>query len=191
MTTKIIALALVLTGGTAASTKETPKDASKNAKVARGAYLVKGVGCNDCHTPLKLGPNGPEPDMTRMLSGHPEAMAMPPAPKLPPGPWMATAAATMTAWSGPWGTSFTANLTPDRETGLGTWTAKTFVETIRNGRHMGRGRQLLPPMPFPAFANFSDEDLEAMFAYLQSIPAIKNRVPQPLPPPAAVAAVKP
>jgi mono/diheme cytochrome c family protein len=191
MTTKIIALALVLTGGTAASTKETPKDTSKNAKVARGAYLVKGVGCNDCHTPLKLGPNGPEPDMTRMLSGHPEAMAMPPAPKLPPGPWMATAAATMTAWSGPWGTSFTANLTPDRETGLGTWTAKTFVETIRNGRHMGRGRQLLPPMPFPAFANFSDEDLEAMFAYLQSIPAIKNRVPQPLPPPAAVAAVKP
>src|SRR6188768_1098535 len=57
-------------------------------RVQRGAYLVGAMGCNDCHTPWKLGPKGPEPDMSRALSGHPEDMKMPPAPALPPGPWI-------------------------------------------------------------------------------------------------------
>ena len=87
----------------------------------------------------------------------------------------------MTAWSGPWGVSFTANLTPDKETGLGKWTENTFIQTIRTGRHMGRGRPILPPMPYPMYKNFTDEDLKAIFSYLQSIPAIENRVPEPLP----------
>jgi mono/diheme cytochrome c family protein len=183
LTLASLAAAVATTGALAAAPRAaTPPDAA--AKVARGAYLVKAVGCNDCHTPMKLGARGPEPDMTRMLSGHPEAMALPPAPKLPPGPWMATVAATMTAWSGPWGTSFTANLTPDKETGLGQWTARTFVDTIRTGRHLGRGRPVLPPMPVQALANMTEDDLESIFAYLQTVPAIKNRVPQPLPPPA-------
>src|SRR6185436_18192295 len=90
-----------------------------SARVARGAYLVRHMGCNDCHTPLKLGPRGPEPDMTRALTGHPEGLVMPPAPALPPGPWGWVGAATNTAFAGPWGVSFTANLTPDKETGLG------------------------------------------------------------------------
>jgi mono/diheme cytochrome c family protein len=159
--------------------------AEKSAQVARGEYLVKAVGCADCHTPHKLGPKGPEQDMSRMLSGHPAEMVMPPAPAMPPGPWIGAMGATMTAWSGPWGTSFTANLTPDKETGLGGWTTRNFIETIRNARHQGRGRPLLPPMPFPAYVNFTDEDLSAIFSYLQSIPAVKNRVPAPLPPAAA------
>ena len=100
---------------------------------------------------------------------------------------MATIGATMTAWSGPWGTSFTANLTPDKETGLGAWTQQNFVETMRTGRHLGRGRQILPPMPYEQVASLTDDDLGAVFAYLQSLPPIKNRVPQPLPPPAAPA----
>ena len=120
--------------------------------------------------------------MTRMLSGHPEQLVMPPAPTLPEGPWLVTAAATNTAWSGPWGVSFTANLTPDRETGLGKWTLRTFSDTIRTGRHMGRGREILPPMPIRMYKNFNDADLEAIFTYLQSIPAISNRVPEPRPP---------
>ena len=62
------------------------------------------------------------------------------------------AAATNTAWSGPWGVSFTANLTPDPETGLGRWTLRNFMDTIRSGRHMGRGRPILPPMPWTAYA---------------------------------------
>lgn len=159
-------------------------------RVARGRYIVTVSGCNDCHTPWVEGPNGPEPDMTRMLSGHPEGTALPPPPA-PVGPWIGASAATNTAWSGPWGVSFTANLTPDPDTGLGRWTQRNFTETIRTGRHMGRGRPILPPMPIPMYRNFTDADLEAIFAYLQSIPAIRNRVPEPLPPgPAAAVAAE-
>jgi mono/diheme cytochrome c family protein len=165
--------------------------AADTDKVARGKYLVTTAGCNDCHTPFKLGPNGAEPDMTRMLSGHPEQLVMPAAPKLADGPWLVTAAGTNTAWSGPWGVSFTANLTPDKETGLGRWTFRNFKDTIRTGRHHGRGREILPPMPIRMYKNFTDADLEAIFAYLQSIPAISNRVPEPLPPPVSTAASKP
>lgn len=156
--------------------------AADNDKLTRGKYLVTTSGCNDCHTPLKPGPNGAEPDMTRMLSGHPQDLVMPPAPRLPEGPWMITAAGTSTAWAGPWGVSFTANLTPDKETGLGKWTFRHFKDTIRTGRHMGRGREILPPMPIAMYKHFNDADLEAIYSYLQSIPAISNRVPEPLPP---------
>jgi hypothetical protein len=162
-------------------------DAAAYEKVARGQYLVTTAGCHDCHTPFKEGPNGAEADMTRMLSGHPQELKMPPAPTLPNGPWLVVAAATNTAWSGPWGVSFTANLTPDRETGIGKWTLQNFVDTIRTGRHLGRGRPVLPPMPIPVYKNFTDDDLAAIFAYLQTVPAISNRVPEPLPPANAVA----
>lgn len=159
--------------------------AAQDSAVARGKYLVSTSACHDCHTPFKLGPNGPEPDMSRALSGHPEGLQMPPAPTLPDGPWVMVGSATNTAWSGPWGVSFTANLTPDADTGLGKWTLKDFVATVRTGRHMGRGRPVLPPMPIPVYNNFSDADLEAIYRYLQTIPAIRNRVPEPLTPPAA------
>lgn len=158
-----------------------PVDA-KAARIARGEYLVKTSACTDCHTPMKLGPNGPEPDLSRALSGHPAGLTLPPAPALPPGPWVATVAATMTAWSGPWGTSYTANLTSDKETGLGAWTEKEFIDTLRTGRHLGRGREILPPMPWPVYGQMTDEDLGSIFAYLQSTPAISNKVPAPLPP---------
>jgi hypothetical protein len=153
--------------------------AASGGAAARGKYLVSSMGCNDCHTPWKMGANGPEPDMTRMLSGHPASLTMPPPPQ-PSGPWGVTAASTFTAWSGPWGVSYTANLTPDKETGLGTWTEQQFMETIRNGRHQGRGRQILPPMPWPAIRNLNDSDLKAIFAYLRTIPPISNKVPDPV-----------
>jgi mono/diheme cytochrome c family protein len=165
-----------------------PMQSGAADKVARGKYLVTIAGCNDCHTPFKPKPGGgAEPDMSRMLSGHPEALAMPPAPDLPDGPWKVVSAGTNTAWSGPWGVSFTANLTPDPETGLGKWTFRNFKDTIRTGRHMGRGRPILPPMPIPMYKHMTDDDLEAVFAYLQTIPAVKNRVPEPLAPAASVA----
>jgi len=154
--------------------------------VARGEYLVSIMSCNDCHTPFAMGPDGPAPDMTRMLSGHPQDMTMPPAPTNLEMPWMGVFAATMTAWVGPWGVSYPANLTPDDETGLGKWTEETFAAALRTGRHLGRGRQILPPMPIPATAAPTDEDMHALFAYLQSIPPIRNRVPDPAPPAAAV-----
>jgi mono/diheme cytochrome c family protein len=148
----------------------------------RGAYLVNGTGCGDCHTPMKMGPSGPEPDLTRALSGHPQGLVMPPAPALPKGPWMGTFSATFTAWAGPWGVSFTANLTPDRDTGLGAWNARTFIDTIRSGRVMAKGRELLPPMPFPAMQNMTDADLASIFAYLRTVPTVANKVPEPVPP---------
>lgn len=151
-------------------------------KLERGKYLVDVAACHDCHTPWVMGENGPMPDMNRMLSGHPESLEMPEPPVIADEMWVTSATATMTAWSGPWGVSYTANLTPDRETGLGKWNAQTFRDTIRTGRHLGRGREILPPMPIAVYRNFTDEDLDAIFAYLQSIPAISNRVPAPVAP---------
>lgn len=159
-------------------------DNSSSEKLERGRYLVTVAACNDCHTPWIMGPNGPEPDMSRMLSGHPESAVVPP-PSLAQEPWSMSIYDTNTAWAGPWGVSFTANLTPDRETGLGKWTLRTFVDTIRSGRHLGRGREILPPMPWQMYKHFTDDDFDAIFTYLQSIPAINNRVPDPLPPPAS------
>ena len=159
---------------------------SKNDPAARGKYLVTTSGCHDCHTPWKMGPDGPAPDMTRMLSGHPQDFNVPPPPK-PEGPWIVAGAVTNTAWSGPWGVSFTANLTPDPETGTGKWTQRNFMDTIRTGRHLGRGRPILPPMPIPVYKNFTDQDLGAIYAYLRTIPPIRNQVPEPLPPAGAPA----
>jgi hypothetical protein len=121
--------------------------------------------------------------MSRALTGHPEEVKLPPAPALPPGPWVVVGAATGTAFAGPWGTSFTANLTPDPETGLGKWTEEMFVETMRTGRHQGKGRPILPPMPYQILAALEDEDIKSVFAYLQSMTPVKNRVPAPVDPP--------
>jgi hypothetical protein len=123
--------------------------------------------------------------MSRALTGHPADLVMPAPPTLPPGPWTWVAAGTNTAFAGPWGVSFTANLTPDAETGLGKWTEETFIQTMKTGRHEGKGRKLLPPMPYPIVAALGDEDMRSLFAYLQSLPPVKNRVPQPIDPPEA------
>jgi mono/diheme cytochrome c family protein len=155
--------------------------ASNPAVVQRGEYLVKIMGCNDCHTPWKMGARGPEPDMTRALTGHPSDMVMPPPPANV-GPWVWHGAATNTAFAGPWGVSFTANLTPDPETGLGKWTEEMFIATMRTARHQGKGRPILPPMPVKMIGNANDEDLKSIFAYLQSLTPVKNRVPAPIEP---------
>jgi mono/diheme cytochrome c family protein len=147
------------------------------AKVQRGGYLVKIMGCNDCHTPWKMGPQGPEPDMTRMLSGHPEEIGPLPTASLVE-PYLWTDTGTNTAYSGPWGVSYAFNLTPDQNTGLGIWTEEMFVQTIRTGRHMGVSRPINPPMPWPAYRNATDDDLKAIYAYLRSIKPIVNRVPE-------------
>jgi hypothetical protein len=161
--------------------RQSPAPSSNNARVERGAHLVKTMGCNDCHTPWKVGPRGPEPDTSRALTGHPADFVVPPPPPAS-GPWIAHVAATNTAWAGPWGVSFTANLTPDPETGLGRWTEEMFIATMRTGRHQGKGRRLLPPMPYWTLGALDDEDLRSVFAYLQSLPPVKNRVPAPIEP---------
>jgi mono/diheme cytochrome c family protein len=171
---------------TSDSTKQT--SSASMSPVERGRYLVTAVaGCGDCHTPWKMGAMGPEPDMTRMLAGNPEAMTMPPPPKMNM-PWMATISASFTSFAGPWGISYAANLTPDSATGLGKWTEADFIKSLRSGIYIQTGRPLLPPMPWPSFKNMTDDDLKAIFAYLRSIPAVHNQVPAAMinmPPPGA------
>jgi mono/diheme cytochrome c family protein len=159
-----------------------PRSAAAASTIARGKYLVDTGGCHDCHTPKKMGANGPELETTTLLSGHVTTPPLPAPPKLPDGPWAAVMTWDLTAWSGPWGISYAVNLTPDPETGIGGWTQQIFVSAIRNGKHMGSGRPILPPMPWETIRNLTDEDLKAMFAYLRSLPPVKNRVPAPAPP---------
>ena len=169
-------------GGSApASAAAAPAAAPASANVGGGGYLVVVMGCNDCHTPYKMGKNGLEPDMSRMLSGHPENLKMPPPPKLQE-PWGMVGAVTNTAWAGPWGISYTSNITPDQNTGIGIWTEDMFIKAMRTGKHMGTSRTILPPMPWPWYGQMRDEELKAIFAYLKSIPPIHNRVPDPTPP---------
>ena len=104
------------------------------------------------------------------------------------GGWGTAINMTNTAWAGPWGVSFTTNLTPDRATGIGAWSEQNFVDAIRNGKKSGSGRDLLPPMPWRMYAQLTDDDLKAIYAYLMTIPAISNRVPNAIPPTAKPAA---
>jgi mono/diheme cytochrome c family protein len=179
----MLAVAVALTWGvTAVSAKKVSAPTAlevKQQRVQRGAYLVSVLACHDCHTPWVVGPKGPEPDMTRALSGHPQDLKMPPAPKLGEGPWVWVGAGTNTAFAGPWGISYTANLTPDRLTGIGIWSEETFVKTIRTGRHWGVSRPILPPMPWHIYRNLNDEDLKSVYAYLRTIKPIQNQVPEP------------
>jgi len=182
-------LAMVLASGSGEAQPKPAQSSVAAKRVERGKYLVTILACNDCHTPFKMGPNGPEPDMSRMLSGHPEGMKLPPPPRLS-GPWMA-AAVPNSAWAGPWGISYSANLTPDKNTGLGIWTEDMFLKAMKTGKHMGTSRQIQPPMPWNWLAQATDEDLKAMFAYLRSIPPIVNHVPDWQEPPSAPPPGKP
>jgi cytochrome c len=151
------------------------------ARVERGKYLVDTLACHDCHTPKKMGANGPELDTTRLLSGHPEQDKLP-APPPAAGPWAVTTTWDLTAWSGPWGVTFPMNLTPDENTGIGIWTEEMFMKALRTGRHMGVSRPIRPPMPWQVYANLTDDDLRAVYAYLRTIPPIHNRIPDPIDP---------
>lgn len=156
---------------------------SSDAQVERGAYLVNILACNDCHTPFKMGPQGPEPDMERMLSGHPESLKLPVPPKLDGEGWGWVGSASNTAFAGPWGITYAANLTPDG-TGLKEWTQERFMNAIKNGWHMGveQSRMIQPPMPWPAYRLATEEDLAAIFAFLQTVPAVQNIPPAYQPP---------
>ena len=157
--------------------------AAAGREIHRGEKLATFGGCHDCHTPKVMTAKGPALDKSRLLSGFPAQQALPavPAGTLGPNQWGALATNDLTAWTGPWGTSFAANLTPDA-TGLGPWTLKDFVRSMRSGKHLGGGRDILPPMPWFNMAALSDAELKALFAYLKSVRPIANRVPEPIPP---------
>jgi mono/diheme cytochrome c family protein len=192
-----LAMAMLIVSSCSSSPAEEKKDdvsATKklegDALVQRGNYLVTIASCNDCHSPKNMTPMGPVADSTKLFSGHPANMPLPPIDPnaLKPGGWI-NMAPDVTAFVGPWGISYAANLTPDSATGIGAWTEEVFIKTLRTGKHLGmdNGRPILPPMPWNYVSQMTDEDLSAVYAYLKSLPAISNRVPAPVPPDQAAA----
>jgi len=179
----LCAIAVVVAGtavSSAACNQPSGSAVPKLDPVKRGETLVHAGACNDCHTPMKLDEKlgMPVPQMDRMLSGHPEG-APDPATTLAEGD-QAVIGPTFTSFRLPFGVVYSANITPDAETGIGAWTEQQFIATMRTGQHMGvRGRPVLPPMPWMSLRELSDDDLRAVFAYLRSVPAVKNRVAPP------------
>ncbi len=159
------------------------KELSQDELIKRGEYLVTLGGCNDCHSPKNMSdPNFAVIEAT-MLSGYPadRPVQIPKKADMQKG-WMMMGMDGTSA-AGPWGVSFSANLTPD-PTGIGNWTLDQFKKAIREGKFKGMdgGRMLLPPMPWFNYAKATDEDLQAIFTYLKSIKPVKNLVPAPIPP---------
>ena len=180
-------LLVFLVGGglmwAAALAQGTAGDATA-AEIAEGERLVHNMDCGACHTPKVMTPQGPRPDTDRLLSGHPAAETLPPLPEaiLGPGGWGGLFNVHLTAWAGPWGVSFASNLTPDEETGIGSWPVELFTESMRTGTHVGETRPFLPPMP--TYARLTDGELRAIYHYLRSIKPVANEVPAPIAPPA-------
>lgn len=161
---------------------EEPKALTQEELVSRGEYIVTTSGCNDCHTPKKMTEHGPVPDENLLLSGHPQDMPLPAYDKNIVKDW-ALFSHSLTAAVGPWGVSFAANITSDG-TGIGNWTYEQFKTAMMKGLYKGLegSRPLMPPMPWQEFKNYTDEDLQAIFAYLQSTKPIKNVPPAYIPP---------
>lgn len=152
------------------------------AQIEKGKYLVEIMGCRDCHSPKIMTDKGPTLDMIRDLSGHPANMPVGKINKEVLSDWVLFNMMN-TAAVGPWGVSFSANLTSDA-TGIGSWSEEQFIVALTEGKSKGirTARPLLPPMPWQNYVNMKKEDLVAMFAYLKSTKPIKNAVPQPISP---------
>lgn len=158
-----------------------PAQPTEAELIERGRYLVETMGCHDCHSPKVMSPHGPELDPTRLLSGYRADAQLPPVPKDAAG-W-ALFNMELTAAVGPWGTTFSANLTSD-ETGIGNWTEEQFKRAITKGLYKGLegSRPLLPPMPWQNLQHLKEEDIHAIFTFLKNTKPVENVVPAPLPP---------
>jgi len=174
----MVVVCVIAAAGSVAAAEKASKE-----QIERGRYLVNLGGCNDCHSPKVFSAAGMAPDETRLLSGHPSDAKVPPVDTraYAPGYWYLMGQ-HLTVFVGPWGVTYAANLTPDEQTGIGLWTEDIFVKAMHTGKHMGDGRPILPPMPWQNLAQVNDDDLKAMFAYLKSLPPVKNLVPVPTPP---------
>lgn len=157
-----------------------PKKTKEEELIQRGSYLVTVGGCDDCHSPKIMGPNGPEIDMERRLSGFPSSRPVPTYNSELIKKGMIQFNEDLTSSAGPWGISFSANLTSD-PTGASSWPLENFIYALRHGKLKGlkESRDLLPPMPWFNFAKMTDEDIEAVYTYLKTIKPVQNIVPGP------------
>jgi mono/diheme cytochrome c family protein len=151
--------------------------------IAHGKYLVTIMGCNDCHSPKRMGEMGPEVIPELMLSGYPSDRPIVKFESEMIREGFGMFYPDLTAAAGPWGVSFAGNLTPD-DTGIGTWTEEQFKIALTQGKFKGmeNGRPMLPPMPWVNYIDMTDEDIHAVFMYLKSIPAVENVIPPPITP---------
>jgi mono/diheme cytochrome c family protein len=124
-------------------------------QIERGKYLVLIGGCSDCHTPGNfLG----HPDMTRFLGGSDVGFGIP----------------GLGVFVGP-------NLTSDKQTGLGNWTAEQIVTAITTGERPDH-RILAPSMPWRGLSHLTSSDALAIATFLKSLPPVSNKVPGPFGP---------
>lgn len=164
--------------GAAPRTPDRPlllTSAEQTDLVKRGGYLLSALGCTDCHTPHD---QKGEPIAGMFLAGHPKDAPLPQwDPSLLERGAVATIAPTLTAFAGPFGVSVAPNLTPDAHTGIGGTTAEALIKSWRSGTHWRESRPILPPMPAPAFATLTDDDIRALHACLMSLPPVSNQAP--------------
>jgi hypothetical protein len=158
------------------------KTKPESTQSKQGHYLVTLGGCNDCHTPKTFSAMELMPDTTHLLSGAPANEQVPgfDTTLVSTGKWGALTTKDMTIWAGMWGVSFAANLTPDKNTGIGLWTPEIFINSMRTGKYMGTGRSILPPMPWQSIGQLNNADLRNIFAHMQSLPPIQNQVHIPM-----------
>ena len=165
-----------------AASEENSIAMTKEEMVMRGEYLVNTIGCDDCHSPKKMGSHGPEIIPELRLSGYPSDRPLTTADtNVVKKGWMLFSDDLTTA-VGSWGQSFAANLTSDA-TGTGNWKEEQFIKAIREGKYKGldNTRSLLLPMPWFVYKNLTDDDLKSIFAFLQTTKPVKNVVPAPRP----------
>lgn len=165
---------------------KTPYYGGFDSQIKWGEHIVTVSGCHDCHTPKKMTAFGPVLDSTRLLSGHPAGMPAPEVNRAEMEQKGLAVTGTLTAWVGPWGTSYSANITSD-DTGIGTWSEAQFMRALREGKFKGLegSRPLLPPMPWEMYRNMTDDEIKAIHAYLKSTKPVRNIVPAAEPPLAA------
>ena len=167
------------------SHNETQEEVYRKYNIERGKRLVQLGGCSQCHTPKIKTTLGYKPDKDKFLSGYTQGQELPDLPyaEIMAGETEKTFYTTdATVWVGRWGVSFAANLTPDPETGIGSWKEEDFVDIFRGNKHFAEGRQVISPMPVNVYSQLSFFELRSIFVYLQTLPPFVNDVPMRIPP---------
>jgi hypothetical protein len=152
------------------------------SQVKWGQHLVTVSACLDCHGPKDYSKPGAGLDSLHFLAGY-IGSPMPDVNRAELQSKHLAVTGDQTLWVGPWGVTYSSNLTSDSATGIGAWTEDRFMYAIRNGKYNGLAsdRNLLPTMPWEMYKNMTDDELRAIFAYLKTTKPIKNKVPPPMP----------